>query len=475
MLYVITFLVFLNICLVFLIYKKILDNKNLKIKLKEKEELEYKNQYLIDEIGMLKIIEGERNSLSRIILEKDSELRQKQDDIDRLKNSYHEVEKRSELLSQQKSQLEQEKSEWQNEKSKLLKEISYSIIQENIKNNSELQEKNKKEIESVTKHLFENFSGVIEKVSSLNDDTKKTENELDVIRRGLLNPTGAGLTSETTLANILKASNLKEKLTKDSSGDYILQTSFNCQSCDEDTKRPDGIIYLPNNNYIIIDSKSSKHFLELQKSIDEGNNIKIKETRKKIKERMNKHVSDLKSKDYQKAQRDYLNISNEGNSTIMTIMFLQTEKMLETIREIDPEFETKAYTQNIYPLTPSGLVNLLNSARYTIQKEKQSINFNILKEELRKLLDNVNNLFIHSKNLGKSLEKSLGEYNEFANVFNKKILLRFKNMEKIGIESEKRSFSNSKLDTYQVLTQSINTIESEAEEIEESEKLKIEN
>ena len=139
--------------------------------------------------------------------------------------------------------------------------------------------------------------------------------------------------------------------------------------------------------------------------------------------------------------------------------------MLDIIREIDPEFENKCYNQNIFPLTPVGLINLLNSARYTIQKEKQNMNFDNLREELRKLFDNVGNLFVHSKNLGKSLEKSLSEYNEFANIFNKKILLRFKNMEKIGIESSKRSFSNSKLDTYQILTQSINTIDSEAEEV----------
>ncbi|MDD2840543.1 MAG: DNA recombination protein RmuC [Rickettsiales bacterium] len=443
-----------------------MENRNYISKIKEKNELEAKNQELINNINNLKIIEGERNELQNTLKKRDIDFTSLQNQLEILKNNLHNIEKQSELIKQEKENLLQEKSEWQNEKAKLLKEISYNIIQENIKQNTELQEKNKKEIENITKNLHDNFTGVLEKIKSLNDDTEKTETELDLIKRGLLNPTGAGLTSETTLSNILKSSNLKEKQAKNEIGDYILQTSFNTQNNEEDTKRPDGIIYLPNNNYVIIDSKSSKHFLELQQSIDNQNLEEIKEIKRKIKDRMNKHLSDLGSKDYQKAQMDYLNLNKKSNATIMTVMFLQTERMLEIIREIDPNFELKCYESNVFVATPIGLVNLLNQAKYSIQKEKQNLNFDNLKDELRKLFDNFGNLFSHSKNLGKSLEKSIGEYNSFADTFNKKILLRFKNMEKIGIESNKMSFETKKLDTYQILTQSINTIDSEAEEVE---------
>lgn len=463
---VVIILLITNITSIFFIYKTILENRTYISKIKEQNESEIKN--LIDVINNLKIIEGEKNTLQKILDKKNNETSLLQNQLDEMKNNVVQVEKQSELAKHEKEYLLQEKSEWQNEKTKLLKEISYNIIQENIKQNTELQEKSKKDIENITKGLKDNFSGVLEKIKSLNDSTEKTGSELDLIKRGLLNPTGAGLTSETTLSNILKASNLKEKRTKDDVGDYILQTSFNTQNNEEDTKRPDGIIYLPNNNYIIIDSKSSKHFLELQQSIDNQNQEEIKEIKRKIKERMNKHLNDLSSKDYQKAQSDYLNLNKEGNKTIMTVMFLQTERMLETIKEIDPNFELKCIENNVSVITPIGLTNLLNQARYNIQKEKQKLNFDNLKEELRKLFDNFGNLFLHSKNLGKSLEKSMNEYNNFADTFNKKLLLRVKNMEKIGMESSKISFETKKLDTYQILSQSTNTIDTEAEEIEKN-------
>ena len=464
-LYILFLSISINITLIFFVFKRTLENKSLSYRLNEKLNIESSNQSLNLEINKLKVIEGEKYSLEKILIGKENEIVNLNKQFDLLKNNYHSIEKKFELTAQEKELLEKEKLEWQNEKSRLLKEISYSIIQENIKHNNELQEKGKKEIEAITQNLYNNFNGVLEKISSLNDNTKKTESELDLIKKGLLNPTGAGLTSETTLANILKASNLKEKSSKDSVGDYILQTSFNTQNNEESIKRPDAIVYLPNNSYIIIDSKSSKHFLELQKFIDEKDDENVKETKKKIKDRMNKHSSDLQSKEYEKAQLEYLNSATKGNATILNVMFLQTEKMLETIRDIDPEFENRCHCQNLYPLTPIGLVNLLNSAKYSIQKEKQNINFDNFKEELRKLFDNVGNLFSHSKSLGKSLEKSMGEYNEFANIFNKKILLRFKNMEKIGIDSEKRKLSEAKLDTYQIFTQNISTIDSEAEEV----------
>ncbi|HSQ97330.1 MAG TPA: DNA recombination protein RmuC [Rickettsiales bacterium] len=466
MIIIIGLLITTNIISAFFVYKIILENRNYILKLKENEKLEAENQELINTINHLKVIEGEKNIFQKILENKNKEFLLLQNNLDKLKNTISNIEKENELIKQDKDNLLKEKLEWQNEKSKLLKEISYNIIQENIKQNHEFQEKNKKEIENITKNLHDNFSGVLEKIKSLNDDTEKTKSDLDLVKNGLLNPTGAGLTSEITLSNILKASGLVEKQTKDSIGDYILQTSFNTQNNEEDIKRPDGIVYLPNNNYIIIDSKSSKHFLELQKSIDNNNQEEIKEIKRKIKERMNKHLISLSSKDYQKAQADYLNLNKENNATIMTIMFLQTEKMLEIIREIDPNFELKCYENNVLVSTPIGLTNLLNQAKYSILKEKQNLNFDNLKEELRKLFDNFGNLFLHSKNIGKGLEKAMTEYNALADTFNKKLLLRLRNMEKIGVESNKRSFETSKLDTYQILSQSLNTIDSEAEEID---------
>jgi len=77
------------------------------------------------------------------------------------------------------------------------------------------------------------------------------------------------------------------------------------------------------------------------------------------------------------------------------------------------------------------------------------------------------NLFIHSKSLGKYLEKSMSEYNDFANVFNK-ILLRLKNMNKIGAEIGTRLLNNS-LDTYCISAQSA-SIDSEAEDITQEKK-----
>jgi len=462
MLYVLLFLLILDVAVIVLFYKKQAELGICSSKLNDKILIEQNNKVLAEEVNNLKIIEGEKKTLEKQLELRENSIQELLQKINVLREQSHETEKKFELINQEKEQLINEKNEWQNEKSKLLKEIAYNIIQENIKNNNELQEKGEKKIKEITEGLINNFSSVLEKVKSLNDDSQKTESQLELIKRGLLSPSGAGMTSETTLYNILKSSNLQEKDSKDGEGDYIIQTSFNTQNQTEDTKRPDCIVYLPNNNYLIVDSKSSKHFLELQKAIDEKNDNEIKEIKKKIKDRMDKHLLDLESKDYQNAQREYLGLNNSNNATIMTVMFLQTEKMMEIIRDIDPNFENKCNNKHIYPLSPIGLVNLLNSAKYVIQKEKQNASYEKLMEELRKLFNNIGNLFENANKLGKSLEKSLTEYNNFANVFNKNILLRLKNISKMGIESNKIDFVNKKLDSYSF---SINTVDSEAEEI----------
>lgn len=356
------------------------------------------------------------------------------------KNS--EIEKIKELLKQEKKILEKEKETWGKDKQNLLKKLSLDLI----KQNSEFVSKRNKEI-------LEQFESVTNKVSSLDDAGKKREKTLDTMRRALLNPGGAGLVSETTLANILKASGLRQKQNKEDSGDYILQTSFNTQSQDP-TKRPDAIIYLPNNNYIIIDSKSSSHFMDLQNAVNEKNEEKKKQLLKKIKDRMNTHLENLKSKDYQKAQLKYLAKNDEKiPPTVMTVMFLQTEQMLDTMRKIDKNFELKCYKQGIPAVTPIGLINLLNVAKYSIYKEKQDKNINKLKEETRKLLSNIFNMFKSTDDLGKGLKKALQSYDAFVNIFNRNILTRAKNIEKLGIESKKQI--PGRLERYELSTTTI--------------------
>jgi len=376
-----------------------------------------------------------------------------------LLNEKNELEKKQAILKQKKEDLLKQKESLEKDKENFLKKLSLDLIQQSSEINEKNLKQNQEKIKNITEELLKNFENVKNKVFSLDDDNKRREKALDIMRRALLNPGGAGNSSETTLGNILKASGLKLKKNKEDEGDYILQTSFNTQSS-ESIKRPDAIIYLPNNNYIVIDSKSSSHFINLQEAIDNKDKEKEKEILKKIKDRMRKHLEDLKSKDYEKEYEKYLiKKENDVPPTITMIMFLQTEKMLEIIRKADKNFELMCYKDNIPLATPLGLINLLNLSKYSINKEKQDKNIVKLKWEIEKLLNNIITLFSGAKDLGKGLKKALNNYDKFAKVFNKNILKRVREIEKLGIKSKEKNIP--KLEQYELAT---TTIEGEIEE-----------
>jgi len=382
----------------------------------------------------------------------------------------NEVEKDREILKLDKNNLLQEKENWGKDKENLLKKLTLELIQKSSEINEKNSRNNQEGVKKITEELLKNFENVRNKVSSLDDDGKIREKTLSEMKRALLNPGGAGNSSETTLGNILEASGLRQKKSKDEEGDYILQTSFNTNSSDT-TKRPDAIVYLPNNNFIVIDSKSSSHFMGLQEAIDNKDREKERIILDKIKSSMNKHLDDLKKKDYQKAQEDYLTKKeNSNSSTVMTVMFLQTEKMLDVIRKIDKNFELKCCQANIPLATPLGLINLLNLSKYSINKEKQDKNIGKLKGEIEQLLSNIVSMFKNADGLGKGLKKALTSYHDFAGIMNGKIFTRFNNIKKLGIETKKNI--PHKLEQYELAT---TTIEGEVKEVSEDEEKLLES
>jgi DNA recombination protein RmuC len=357
-------------------------------------------------------------------------------------------EKQNELLIQSQNLLNQEKQEWAINKEKILYQLSEELIRKNNEEQTKFGKHNQENIEKITQNLYKNFEGVLNKVNSLDDDVKKSSKDIDLTKNALLNPSGAGKTAEITLENILKASGLKEKTNIKDSGDYILQSHF--FSSENIAKKPDALVFLPGNQIVIIDSKSSSFFLDLQKAKEEGRPDLQELAKAKLKETMRKHLEDLKKRDYAKAKEfDDLKQNNQNN-IFTTIMFLQTEKMLEIVNEIDTNFIQKALDLGIWVLTPIGVYNLLTQGKFTINRIKQQENVEELRVEVQKLIEAIITMYGKAADIGKATSKAVKSYNEFASSFNQRFLVRVNNLNKLGIESDKKTIGN-KLEKYTIV------------------------
>ncbi len=371
--------------------------------------------------------------------------------IEFLQEKILEFEKQNSLLKQEKQQLERQKQEWSKDKETMLFQLSEELIKKNNEQQNKISIHQQENIKKITEDLFKNFENITSKVVSLGDEVKKSSDIINLTKQALLNPGAAGRTSEITLENILKNSGLKEKQELDSVGDYILQSHFSgfTNSAEHEAKRPDAILFFSNDQIAVIDSKSSPHFFDLEIARQNGDIEQEKILLSKIKDAFKRHLESLKRKDYSKFLFEELLNKNSTDYKIIIIMFLQTEKMLDILRNIDHEFEQKAFESGVVIATPIGLINLLSQARIVIDRVKQEKNIEDLKIAVRKLLDNVALVFRESKELGRSLNKASVAYSKLTKNLNRGIYSSIKNIEELGIEG-KKSAEIKLLEEYEV-------------------------
>ncbi len=368
--------------------------------------------------GELKRAENEINFLRG---EKEKNENKYLEKIDFLQQKILHFEKQNELLNQERELLNDEKRTWQKDKEIALLKLS-----------EELMRKNSEQQNIFSENLFKNFETVTSKLHALDIEVKKSFEEVNKTKSALLSPGGAGRTSEITLENILKSSNLLEKESLNAVGDYVLQSHFG-SNLSAESKRPDAIIFLPDNQVVVIDSKSSPHFLELA----EAQNLEEeKEILVKIKTKFRRHLDDLKRKDYTSFLFEELRTKNQSDFKIFLVMFLQTEQMFEVIKKADPEFEQRAFEAGVVVATPISLIHLLSSVKFVIDRVKQEKNIEVLKIEMRKLLDSLVATIKESADLGKSINKALIGYNKLSKNLNRMTALS-KNIAELGIEGKK--------------------------------------
>ena len=374
--------------------------------------------------------------------------------IDSLQQKIIDFEKQNELLKQAQQQLEKQKQEWNKDKETILFQLSEDLMKKNNEQQNKISLSQQENIAKITGDLFKNFENVTAKMVSLNDDVKKSSEIINLTKQALLSPGAAGRTAEITLENILKNSGLKEKADLNAIGDYVLQSHFSglSDASNQESKRPDAILFFPGDQIAIIDSKSSPHFFDLEVARQNGDSEQEKILLAKIKDAFRKHLESLKKKDYAKFLFEELRSKNFSDCKIMVVMFLQTEKMLDIVRNIDAEFEQKAMEAGVIIASPIGLINFLSQARFVIDRIKQEKNVENLKVEIRRLLDNVALIFRESKELGKSLNKALGAHSKMTKNLNRGVYSTIKNIAELGIEG-KRADEVKLLEEYDVVSE----------------------
>lgn len=358
-------------------------------------------------------------------------------ELENIRTQKQELEIKERLAQQQVDSIKSQMDDWEKTKEKHIEAAKAGMMEatsnlsnkllEDHKRENELAKKDSEErIKKTTEELQQKFQNVFENMKSLTDQVNNFGSSVDVIHNSLLNPQGAGKLAEVALENLLKNSGLEK------GRDYIMQHSVESNETGK-RLRPDAVVFLPGDSALVIDSKSSKFFVEADSSQEQD--VKVKDI--ELRTSMNRHLSDLVTKDYKKAVEESLKDSKfkvkSGN--IFTVMFLPTDIAAGRIMKIDPKFFDNAYSKGIIPSGPTGLVNILIQAKLLIERDKQNENYQQIIEIIEKMIDSVAKLHSHAEGLGKGLNSSMDKYNKFVGSFNSNFLSKVRKIGEFGISS----------------------------------------
>lgn len=226
-------------------------------------------------------------------------------------------------------------------------------------------------------------------LKELNQQVTREAHELSTALRGQHKTQGNW--GELILENVLERAGLQ--LGKD----FAREVSFNTS---EGRKRPDAIVYLPQNKHLIIDAKVSLNaYLRYVNADDDVLRAQA----------LSEHVSAFSARVGELAERDYAALPGL-NAPDMVFMFVPVESAFADAVRADEGLLYKAIEKNILIATPSTLLASLTIVRQLWRFEEQSRSTAELAERASKVYDKLRIFLGSMDGIGNSLEKAQEAY-----------------------------------------------------------------
>ena len=285
----------------------------------------------------------------------------------------------------------------------ILKQNSNDFKQANEMRLSEILKPFKENVESMQRSIKEYYENGIKETSSLkttideltrlNNQLGKEANELSAALRGNKNNT-QGPWGETILRQILEGSGLIEGV------NFTLQATHNPDGSKIDGDyRPDALLYMPDNNVLVVDSKVNiTSYVNYANAEDDDERKRLLAEHVKAVETQ---IGGLSSKCYQKAVK---------NSADFVIMFMPNEGAYIAAMHADPELWNKAYKKHVLLVSPTHLISVVKMMEQLWNNDKQNRNAIAIAEESGKLIDKLSAFVTDMSAIGDSLDKARKNY-----------------------------------------------------------------
>ena len=225
----------------------------------------------------------------------------------------------------------------------------------------------------------------------------------DTLASILKNNSVRGAWGETQLRTLVETAGLLNRV------DFELQATV---GADSGERRPDMIIYLPGGKQMAIDAKAPYNsFMDAQREgLEPEVRVRLLADHAK---KVRGHVDSLARKGYWTG----LSISPE-----FTVAFIPNEQLLNAALDVDPSLMEHAFQQGIVLATPTNLWSILKTVAFTWKQEALTEDAQALFETGQVLYRRILKLAVHVDKLGRSIERSVKDYNAFTGSLERSVL-----------------------------------------------------
>ena len=196
---------------------------------------------------------------------------------------------------------------------------------------------------------------------------------------------------ELVLENLLDRSGLRK------GKDFDREVSFNT---DDGRKRPDAIVYLPQDKHLVIDAKVSLNaytrYVNATEELERAQALK-------------EHVTAVGNRVQELSDRNYFSLPGL-NTPEMVFMFIPIESAFVEALKADETLFQKAIELNVLVATPTTLLTSLNIVRQLWRFEEQNAHTAELADRAGKVYKKLVTFLGSMENVGKQLDKARESY-----------------------------------------------------------------
>jgi DNA recombination protein RmuC len=364
-----------------------------------------------EQAGRLDALVGERTrrieGLERDLFEKSSALDRLRDELATLNNQLTEVRTQRDAERTQAAEKLEVLNNARQELSLQFKALAQEILEDKSKRFAEQNRQSMGQLLDPLRERIIEFRSKVEEIHrldteqqavlrtelgqlrNLNQEMSQQAHELATALRGQSKKQGNW--GELILANVLERSGLQE------GRDFRREVSFDT---DEGKKRPDVIVYLPQNRHLVIDAKVSLNaYTRYVNADDEADR----------RQALREHVQAVSNRIRELSARDYFDLPGI-NSPEMVFMFIPVESAFVEALRADETLLEEAVGQNILVSTPTTLLTSLNIVRQLWRFEQQNRHSAELADRASKVYQKLQGFLASMQALGRQLDQARSSY-----------------------------------------------------------------